>query len=60
MPDRHETEHKGFGSAEETREFPHGRAEIISGGGAEGGRMTFEPAWRWSNDGASNYAGASA
>ncbi len=47
---RHETEHKSFGTPDETREFPNGRAEIISVGGAEVGRMTFEPGWRWSND----------
>jgi len=47
---QHETEHKSFGSPTEVREFPHGRAEILSVGGAEVGRMTFEPGWRWSND----------
>ena len=50
MAARHETEHKSFGQAEETREFPNGRAEIITVGGAEVGRMTFEPGWRWAND----------
>ncbi len=50
MPERHETEHKSFGRAEETREFPHGRAEVISIGGGEVGRLIFEPGWRWSND----------
>jgi len=47
---RHETEHKSFGAPEETREFPSGRAEILSIGGAEVGRMTVQPGWRWSND----------
>jgi hypothetical protein len=47
---RHETEHKRFAAPDDTREFPHGRAEILSIGGAEVGRMTFEPGWRWSND----------
>jgi hypothetical protein len=47
---RHETEHMSFGEPDETREFPHGRAEILSIGSAEVGRMTFEPGWRWSND----------
>ena len=47
---RHETEHVSFGRPDETREFPNGRAEIIAIGGAEVGRMTFEPGWRWSND----------
>ncbi len=47
---RHETEHKSFGAPDETREFPHGRAELLTVGGAEVGRMTFEPGWRWSED----------
>jgi hypothetical protein len=47
---RHETEHKGFGSPDETREFPNGQAEILLIGGAEIGRLTFQPGWRWSND----------
>ena len=47
---RHETEHKSFGSPDETRDFPNGKAEIISIGRAEVGRMTFEPGWRWAND----------
>jgi quercetin dioxygenase-like cupin family protein len=47
---RHETEHKSFDNPAEVREFDHGRAEILSVGGAEVGRMTFEPGWRWSND----------
>ena len=46
----HETEHKSFGQPDETREFPNGKAEILSIGEAEVGRMTFEPGWRWSND----------
>jgi hypothetical protein len=46
----HETEHKSFGAPEETREFPNDKAEIVSIGGAEVGRMTFQPGWRWSND----------
>ena len=31
-------------------EFPHGRAEILTVGGGEIGRLVFEPGWRWSND----------
>jgi hypothetical protein len=27
---QHETEHKTFGAPEETRELPHGKAEILS------------------------------
>jgi len=44
------TEHKTFGTPDEIREFPNGRAEIISVGGAPVGRMIFQPGWRWSND----------
>ena len=47
---RHETEHKGSGAPSKTRGFPHGKAEIVSIGGAEVGRIRFEPGWRCSND----------
>ncbi len=47
---RQETELKSFSEANETREFPNGKAEILSVGDSEVGRMTFEPGWRWSND----------
>jgi hypothetical protein len=50
MTERHETEHKSFGTSDETREFPNGHADILSVGGGEVGRMVFEPGWRWSND----------
>ena len=50
MAVRHETEHKSFGIPDETREFPHGRAEILNVGGGEIGRLVFEPGWRWSDD----------
>ena len=50
MADRHETEHKSFGSPDETREFSNGRAEILIVGAGEVGRLVFEPGWRWSND----------
>jgi hypothetical protein len=43
-------ERVSFARPDEVREFPHGRAEIIKVGGAEIGRYTFEPGWRWSND----------
>jgi quercetin dioxygenase-like cupin family protein len=46
--DRHETEHATFTVPTEVREFPYGRAEILTIGGAEIGRLTFEPGWRWS------------
>jgi hypothetical protein len=46
----HQTEHRSFGQADEVRGFPNGRAEILKIGGAEIGRLVFEPGWRWSND----------
>jgi hypothetical protein len=45
-----QTEHRSFTQPDETREFPHGRAEILKVGGAEVGRLILEPGWRWSND----------
>lgn len=45
-----ETEHKSFEAPDETREFPNGQAQIVSVGGAEVGRLIFQPGWRWSND----------
>jgi quercetin dioxygenase-like cupin family protein len=44
------TEHKTFAQPDETREFPNGHAEILSVGGAQVGRLTFQPGWRWSTD----------
>ncbi len=46
----HKTEHKAFANPDETREFPHSRAEIVNLGGSPVGRLVFEPGWRWSND----------
>ncbi len=48
MTTTHETEHKSFQTPDETREFPKGRAEILTVGGGEVGRLVFEPGWRWS------------
>jgi hypothetical protein len=45
-----ETEHVGFGSPDEVREFPHDKAEILKVGDAEIGRLVLQPGWRWSND----------
>ena len=42
------TEHRSFEQPDETRAFPRGRAEIVKVGGAEVGRLIFEPGWRWS------------
>ena len=46
----HTTEHKSFARPDETREFPHGRAEILRLGEGEIGRLVFQPGWRWPND----------
>lgn len=45
-----QTEHKTFSAPDEVREFPNGRAEILAVGGAEIGRLIFQPGWRWSAD----------
>ena len=45
-----QTEHRSFGTPDEVRAFPHGRAEIVKMGDGEIGRRIFEPGWRWSND----------
>ena len=50
MAETHEAEHRSFGSPDETREFPNGQAEILEVGGAQIGRFTFRPGWRWLND----------
>ena len=47
---RQQTEHASFRSPSEVREFPNGRAEVLSIGDGEVGRLVFEPGWRWSND----------
>jgi hypothetical protein len=45
-----QTEHRSFEQPDEVRQFPNGRAEIVTVGGGEVGRLVFEPGWRWSND----------
>ncbi len=45
-----QAEHRRFEAADEVREFPNGRAEIVKIGGFEIGRLVFQPGWRWSND----------
>lgn len=40
-------EWKNFGQADEVREFPKGRLELIKVGGAIIGCGIFEPGWRW-------------
>jgi hypothetical protein len=44
------SERKTFSKPDETREFPHGRAEILNIGGGAVGRLVFQPGWRWSTD----------
>ncbi|WP_323847173.1 cupin domain-containing protein [Microbulbifer magnicolonia] len=39
---------KSFAEADEVREFPKGRVELVKIGGGIVGRATFEPGWRWS------------
>lgn len=45
-----QTEHRSFDKADEVRDFPNGRAEILNVGDSEIGRLVLEPGWRWSND----------
>lgn len=41
-------EEKSFNKADEVREFPKGKLELVTIGGATVGRATLEPGWRWS------------
>jgi quercetin dioxygenase-like cupin family protein len=42
---------KRFEAPEETRPFEgHGQLDLVTVGGHEMGRGTFEPGWRWSRD----------
>ena len=43
-------EQMDFATPTETRAFPHGRVDLLRIGGAEIGRLTLEPGWRWSDD----------
>jgi hypothetical protein len=45
-----DAEHRSFAQPDELREFPNGKAEIVSVEGYEVGRYTFRPGWRWSTD----------
>ena len=44
------TQHRQFAPADEVREFPNGRAEILNVEGSAIGRLVLQPGWRWSND----------
>ena len=43
-----QAETRSFERATEVREFPGGRLELVTIGGATIGRGIFEPGWRWS------------
>ncbi|HEY7858278.1 MAG TPA: cupin domain-containing protein [Candidatus Nanopelagicales bacterium] len=43
-------EQKSFGAPDETRTFGHGQVDLLRIGGAEVGRLTLQPGWRWSQD----------
>lgn len=40
-------EQASFDKPDEVRTFEKGKVEVINVGGAEIGRLTFEPGWRW-------------
>lgn len=42
------SEHRSFAQANEVREFPLGRAEILEMDGGTIGRLVLSPGWRWS------------
>jgi hypothetical protein len=44
------TEHRSYSEPDEVREFPNGKVEILKVGGAEIGRLTLQPGWKWSTD----------
>ncbi len=44
------SEVKNFEQADEIREFPHGRLELVKIGGMIVGRAKFEPGWNWEQD----------
>ena len=41
-------EQRSFSKPLEVRQFPKGKLELVSIGGAIVGRATFEPGWKWS------------
>jgi hypothetical protein len=45
-----EVARRSFDAPDETRPFPNGRAEIVTIGDGEVGRLVLQPGWRWSND----------
>jgi hypothetical protein len=43
-----QAEQKSFSRPDETRSFPNGDLHLIKIGGADIGRLTLQPGWRWS------------
>lgn len=41
---------RNMSSADEVREVPNGKVEVMNFKGQTVGRSTFQPGWRWSND----------
>ncbi len=44
-----QAEQKSFSTPDETRTFSHGAVDLVKIGGAEIGRLTLQPGWRWSD-----------
>jgi hypothetical protein len=44
-----DAEQKTFDRPDETRTFERGRLDLIAVGGAQIGRLTLGPGWRWSD-----------
>jgi hypothetical protein len=42
-------EQKSFATPDETRAFERGALDLLGIGGAEIGRLTLQPGWRWSD-----------
>ena len=46
--DMNKSEYKNFAKADEVRNFPKGKLELVTVGGKSIGRATFNPGWKWS------------
>ena len=42
-------ERRLFTSADETREFPFGKVDLVNIGGGTVGQLTLQPGWRWAD-----------
>jgi hypothetical protein len=49
QPQKTSLEALDFSHAQETREFPKGKLELITLNGVTFGKATFQPSWRWSS-----------